>query len=107
MTQKLTSFSKIGFSDEQLGRLESNIELAFAPIFTKEVLDGRLIKDIPLITGVTNKVEHGLQRDVLGYIVVKKGVNTVGWDGEATNTMKSSFLNLLCGANVTVSLWVF
>jgi hypothetical protein len=107
MTQALTNFSKIGFTDSELSRLESNIENAFAPIFTKEILNGRLINDVALITGITNKVEHGLQRDVLGYIVVKRGANAVVWDGEAINTMRSSFLNLLCSANVTVSLWVF
>lgn len=107
MTQALTIFSKIGFTDDQLARLESNIENTFAPIITKEILNGRLIKNIALTAGLTNKVEHGLQREVLGYIIVKKGANAVIWDGEASNTMKSSFLNILCSANVTVSFWVF
>lgn len=107
MSQLLLPFSKIGFADADLGRLESNIENSFKPVLSKEILEGSFLQDIVLTTGVTNKVSHGLQRPVNGYIVVKRNSNSVVYDNESSNTLKSTFLQLLCSANVTVSLWVF
>lgn len=107
MSQLLFPFSKIGFGDSELGRLESNIENSFNPILSKEILEGSFLQNIALTTGVTNKVSHGLQRPVNGYIVVKKSADSVVYDSELTNTNKGVFLELLCSADTIVSLWVF
>lgn len=59
----------------EVGKLQDAVKNSLNPILRKEILDGRLIDNIPLLNGAINHVQHGLQRAVNGYIVVKKNVS--------------------------------
>lgn len=107
MATTLVPFSSVLLKDEDAATLQDNVGLSLNPILTKEILDGRLISDIPLVNGITNHISHGLSRAVNGYIVVKKNANSNIWDLESANNMKESFLDLTCSAVCTVTLWVF
>lgn len=100
-------FQKIGTSIPLVDQVVEKAAISFDSLFNKEILDGRLILDIPLSSAATNRVAHGLQRAAVGYIVVKKNANAQIWDSEASNTLKSLFLDLNCSAAVTVSIWIF
>lgn len=88
-------------------QLSSALERTFEPLLAKEILDGRLIRDVLLLSAGVTHVEHKLGRPLLGYIVVKNNTNSLIWDGEFANDNKNLFLDLYCSANVIVSLWVF
>lgn len=103
----LTPYVKIRTNDEDLATVQERVDDTFRPILNKDLLDGRLIKSVSLVSGSTNNVEHGLSRAVNGYIVVKKSATATIWDDELTNTTPISFLQLRTSANVIVDLWVF
>lgn len=107
MGRFLNPFQKISTATPLVDQVVEKIQVSFDSIFNKEILDGRLIADIALASGSTNHVEHGLQRAVVGYIVVKKSANSTIWDSESSNTRRSLFLDLNCSSAVTVTLWVF
>lgn len=90
-----------------MANLNENLQSMLEPVLKKEILDGILLKNITLTTGVLNHVSHKLQRPVIGYFVVRADASSNVWDSEDDNLNRDVFLDLRCSANVTVSLWVF
>lgn len=77
-------------------------QLASSPI-----IDGILIRDIDLTTGSVNIIQHGLGRNVIGWILVSNSTGCIIWDSQATNTDKDKFIYLNSSANTTASIWIF
>lgn len=78
------------------------------------ILNGRLIPDITVTTNVTKRIRHGLNRKLVGFLVVRNAV--VGRalsfrDLQATNPRQQDELWLIVGSTDSVSgkisLWVF
>lgn len=103
----LKAFKKTSNDDTVVMKLQENIDNALAPVLNSAIIDGILLQDVVLATGLTNKISHKLNRKPLGYIVIAKNANAQVWDSQATNLLPKSTLELLCSADVTVSLWVF
>lgn len=103
----IKSFKKTSFTDDNLQRLQNNVETFSAPIVNSQIIDGVLIENVELATGSTNIIDHKLGRKPLGYFVVKKNANANIWDSQSTNDRPSLTLELLTSATVTVNLWIF
>ncbi len=103
----ITPFKKIRTQSPAIEYFQSSTNAVFADIVNREILDGILLRDIPLLTGQTNLVNHKLQRKAVGYIVVRNNANSVVYDSQDTNDHPNLSLALLCSADTTVSLWVF
>lgn len=103
----LTSFTPLAVEDSDSERNFRSIDTALQSIQIKEILAGNLIKNVVLATGVVNKISHGLQYAVSGWIVVKSNAQATLWDNESSNTQKEQLLFLRTSAAVTVTLWVF
>lgn len=99
----MQEFKKIKTENEELGKLQDNL-IEFFTNFKQsaQILDGVLLKDISLKSGA-NSISHKLNRQLTGYIVVKKNANVNVWDSGADTKL----LNLQTSAATTVSLWVF
>lgn len=76
------------------------------PVIANPLVQGRLIKDVALITGSTT-INHRLGRKLQGYMVVLQSASASIYDSQATNTMSDKTLVLVSDTPVTVSLWVF
>lgn len=99
------TFKQIAGSEE-LNRVQDNIDTAFNPFLNSEIVDGILLTNIPLVTGV-NEINHKLGRILQGWIPVGQSANANIWDSQATNIRKARTLILNSSANLTISLWVF
>jgi hypothetical protein len=67
------------------------------------LFNGRLIKDISVISTADKTFDHGLGRIPNGYLIVKKTVNCdLIFKSSTTLT-----LTLRSSANSTISIWVF
>jgi hypothetical protein len=77
------------------------------------ILDGRLLDGVSVTAGRTNRIRHGLQRRLLGFIVVRNAytVSVSFYDLQATNPRPQDELWLYpeTGGTETakISLWVF
>lgn len=69
------------------------------------ILDGVLLENITLNTTLKN-VQHGLKRNVRGWIVVKQNADVNIYD-DAPSYNNNQFIKLKATAEVKVSLWVF
>ena len=100
-------FKKIEIEDQILSRVQDNIEQAIGALPSTEILQGRLVKSVSLLSASTVKVAHKLGRPVIGWIVVRQRGNAAIWDVQDSNPSPSLTLDLNCSSNVTVDLWVF
>lgn len=103
----IAPFRKVRSDDDVIRQLQGAIDLVFQTLLPKEILDGNLLKDVDLVSGSVNMVQHKLARKSQGYLVIKKNANATIWDSEDINDFRDSFLQLRASADCTVSLWVF
>lgn len=99
----IPSFKKIRGLVDLVAKLQDNVDEVLRVISRKEILDGRIISDIEITSGTTKTVNHGLDRQPQGYIVIKNSSNAVIYG----DTFTSSTLELDASANTTIDIWVF
>lgn len=101
----IPAFRAIRSSVKDITRLQDALSKVFNAIQKKQILDGRLISDIEIATGTVKEVQHGLQRQPRGWIIVKKNAEATVWETSATLPVRT--INLNASADVTISLWIF
>jgi hypothetical protein len=95
-----------------MAAVDKAIASVHAAIPTLSVFDGaRLLADVPLVSGVTKRIPHGLGRKLRGYLVVRTSTGAaLGYlcDEQSTHTDTATYLYLRAeGYSPTVSLIVF
>jgi hypothetical protein len=103
----LKDLKLVSTRNPEMSRLQSNLEQWAASVILAGLNDGVLLEAVSLSTGGTNAIEHKLNREPRGWIIVRKRANANVWDSQDANVFKTKSLALECSANVTVDLWVF
>lgn len=103
----LANFKKVGSDNNDLQKVQNNVEAAVNPIISKEIVDGNLIKNVQLRALEVIYVKHGLGRPPLGWIVVRKRGDVRIWDVQDSNDKPKSTLALTCSHDIVVDLWIF
>ena len=107
MSNSIKTFKKTNFKDQEITKLQSNIEIALQPVFNSSIIDGVLIKDVCLDPSIRNEVLHKLNRKPLGYIIIRKREDSRIWDLQDTNTAPKRTFTLACSHEVVVDIWFF
>jgi len=106
----LNAIRKIRVKDKDLEQVQSNISNTIAPVLKSLVVDGVLVKDIVLASGV-NRVNHTLGRLPEGWIIVDRNTAATVFKTvptTAANTITdSSTISFTSSGTVTVSIWFF
>lgn len=76
------------------------------PLLANLLVQGHVLDGVALASGATT-VNHGLGRDLVGYLVILKNANVTIWDSQSTNQRPNLTLILNSSGTVTVSLYVF
>jgi hypothetical protein len=79
---------------------------AINSVLDTEIIRGRLVEDIELVSGETTIVKHGLGRQPNGYIIVWKSAAVTG-DYTTASSRPTTEMNLTASSTATVSLWIF
>jgi hypothetical protein len=76
------------------------------PVLANPLVNGRLLTNIPLVTG-TNVIDHKLGRKLQGWFIV--GINGIAevYDNQAANQTPALTLVLISNAAVSCNVWVF
>ena len=100
----LKALKQIATKNQELDRVQDNIQ-TFSEVLTKiPFLDGVLLEDV-ILTTTEKLINHTLGRKPLGWIIVKK--NAAQDIYESGTTLQTRFLSLTAAGTVTVNLWVF
>jgi hypothetical protein len=91
---------------EQLNRFVENVKTSIEAISAVPFLNGLVLQGVALAIG-DNTIAHKLNRQLLGWYVVRQRAASAIFDKQDTNTMPSSTLVLNASAAVSVDIWVF
>lgn len=104
----MRKFKTLNHKDQTVDLMQDNISQVFDQILPKEILDGRLLKNIALSDSGTNVIEHGLGRELIGWIPVRSRDGfCVCIDLQDSSPMTDKFLYLQSIAICEVDFWVF
>jgi hypothetical protein len=103
----LKAFKKIRTDSGNLDEVQENIEDVLTPFIRSQIIDGVLIRDISLSSGIDNKVNHKLGRKPTGWLLVRKRAQGDVWDLQDSNRTPSKTLVLRSSTNIVVDLWIF
>ena len=93
--------------DPVLQQVQANVASALKAAEASPVGRSEIIKGVSLLSSGTTTVSHKLGRDLVGWIVIRRGGGAAVWDEQATNALASKTLTLRCANDVTVDLLVF
>tara|TARA_R100001530_G_scaffold4656_2_gene6162 strand:- start:113 stop:571 length:459 start_codon:yes stop_codon:yes gene_type:complete len=85
---------------------DQDITDLFATLKDLPIINGSLLEEVALISGDTT-LDHGLGRELLGWIVVGQSASAAIYDKQGTNSDSGRTLILNSSAVATVNLWVF
>jgi len=100
-------FKKLETADTMISRIQDNVEQAIKQLPTTEIIQGRLLINVSLVSGSINFVDHKLGRKLIGWKITRIRANSIIWDSQDTNVSPDKLLSLNCNNNVTVDIWVF
>jgi len=103
----IRAYRKIRSKVTDLVQVQENIEQTFKSVLSVPLLNGRLLTDIQLITGQTNRVEHKLGRNMIGYIIVRKNAAATIYDTKSSKVADQGFLLLSTSTNTITDIWIF
>lgn len=102
----ITPFRRVRSQDSLIRSLQDAVGFVLQDIVSKDILDGQILSDVELTTA-PKYIDHGLGREIRGYIVVMKDADESVWDNQKINQTPQSNVLLIASGAVTVTLWVF
>ena len=105
MSTRVKGYKTVGGSRIE-GKIQENVDAALVPLQRSKILDGILLRNVSLTSGV-NEVSHRLDRRLTGWLVVRQRASANIWDEQDTNVTATKTLRLQASVDVVVDLWVF
>ena len=102
----MSAFSLVQTTDRNTNQLQSNIAQALNPLLNNALLQGSIIKGVSLSVG-SNSVNHGLNRKLQGWIIIRKRASSDIYDTQDSNSSPDKTLQLTASVAVTVDLYCF
>lgn len=102
----MPKLQRIQTGDRVLNMIQDNVSNILDPFSSKEILQGQILQKVALTTG-TNNVAHKLNRDLIGWFIVRNRSTATVYDTQDTNPNPSIFLRLVASANTTIDIYVF
>jgi hypothetical protein len=96
-------FKKIKTPDSVINEIQNNIEAVLLSADPPR----QMLTSIKLTSGTTNRISHGLGRNLTGWIIVRKRGQSDIWDTQDQNTSPKLVLFLRCSVSVVVDIEVF
>lgn len=92
--------------DRNVNQLQGNIKKAVDPVLANPLVDGQILQDVELVTGL-NTINHGLGRNLQGWFLVRQRASASVYDTQDDNLNPALTLLLTASAPVVVNLYVF
>ena len=100
------NFTEIQAKEDSVNRLQKNIKSALSPILSLPFSAGVHKTEVSIGTSDTI-VDHGLDRNLVGYFVTKQNADTNVFVSTTSNTLPTRQVILKAGSAVTADLFFF
>lgn len=102
----MATLPRFDSTDRSMTLLQSAWASKIDPLLNNPLANGRILKQVTLQVG-TNQVNHGLQKPLQGWYIVRQRSAASVYDNQDNNQMPSLTLELVSSAVVIVDLFVF
>ena len=102
----MKKFNKLNVTDRKLNQIQDSIVDALDPLLALPLSNSNLIQNQALVSGA-NIVNHGLQRNLIGWFITRKNADQSVYDTQDTNPTPELTLTLVSSGTVNVDLIVF
>lgn len=102
----LPIFNQTVTNDPALNQVQINLVRTLNPVFNTPILGGNLLTSQTLAVG-SNTINHGLDRALNGWIIVRQRAEANVWDSQDKNTTPKATLVLNSSAAAVVDIYVF
>lgn len=102
----MITIPRVQTDDRNVNQLQSNISVALFPILQNPQTQGSILENVALVNG-SNTINHGLNRTLQGWSIVRQRASASIYDNQDNNTNPTKTLILISNAAVTVNLYVF
>lgn len=100
------AIARVQTENREVNQLQSNIISSLQPLTQNPLVSGRIVKQVSLKNG-TNTINHGLNRTLIGWFLVRKRGNANIYDNQDNNKTPEINLILISSADVDVDIYVF
>lgn len=102
----MKQFGKIYIEDRKISMIQDNLANAINPLLSLPLSSSNLIPGVELESG-NNTINHGLGRNLIGWIITRKDANEDIFDNQDSNTTPALTLILNSSGDVRVDIIVF
>lgn len=102
----LPKFQQTNTTNQDLNTVQFNLVRTLNPLFNTPIMGGNLLVNQPLVTG-SNTINHGLGRNLNGWVIVRQRALANIFDTQDTNKMQNLTLLLTSSAPVSCDIYVF
>ena len=102
----MPKLQRIQTADRVLNMIQDNVSNILDPYSSLEIVQGQILQNVSLVSG-TNNIAHKLNRNLIGWFIVRQRSAGTVYDIQDTNPTSELFLRLVASANMSVDLYVF
>jgi hypothetical protein len=96
------------FSDDfNTQRLQDNVSDAIRAIENAIIVNGVVVTGIAVVSGSDIQVNHGLNRNPVGFLMIDSNAQVTVWQSTTVNNFKNKMLLLRASATATINLYIF
>lgn len=96
---------KVNTPDPNLNQVQENVDRVLGNINENPILNGKIIDNIALTQDEPFELNHGLERKIKGYMIIKKSGEADVYDRLSNLPTKTHILT--SSANVVISVYIF
>lgn len=102
----MISLKKINTKDYELSKVQDGLADGFKTLFKMNPILGGVFKSAAIGTGDTI-VQHGLGRELVGWMIVGQNAASTIYESSSTNNFKDSQIILKASGTVTAKFYFF
>ena len=103
----MKTFRRINSNEKDINVVQDNVEDAFSYLLKDPFNQSILLKNVKLISGQNNIINHLLGRKLIGWSIVRKRGPGDIWDEQDSNTIPNLTLLLSTSQDVVVDIRVY
>ena len=103
----MQKFLKLQTKNEELNRVQGNVEVSLNPIIDVPILNGVLVSNVGILSGSDTYISHKLGRRYRGFLEAGKTAEAIIWESGTANNNKERVAILRANVAISASFWFF
>lgn len=101
-------YTQVNATTRETQELNNNVSRVFSSLYGNPLLNQlTIVKNVVFVNGVDNPIQHKLNKNVTGYVIIKANAAVHVFTSPTTNPIPTASIILRSNADATVDLLFF